>query len=111
MVWSAGICTCHYSGYAARCWISGDALMKPWLAPAIILSLLSAAAGGAKFWADNTYVRIASYEQGVEQQRVWSLQDKIDQLKDRADYEHRKLTDHEKRLIEKWESQIRAIKQ
>jgi len=81
--------------------------MKPWLAPAIILSLLAAVASGAQYYGDHRYVMQDTYKQAVQQQRIWQLMDKIQEAKDRAI--GRQLTPAEQRQIERWESEIKKL--
>ena len=75
-----------------------------------IVSVLVAGAGGtAVYMADTRYIKIAAYEQSVNQQRKWQLQDRISEIRGKASYENRDLTPYEKQQIQQLESQIRRL--
>ena len=74
-----------------------------------LVLLLSASAYPAKLYLDSTYVKVSDYRQSVQQQREWSLRDRINEVKDRAAIERRALTAAEKRQVERWQSEIRKL--
>lgn len=74
-----------------------------------LVMLLSGAAYAGKLYLDSTYVRVDSYQQSIQQQREWSLRDRINEIKDRAAIENRELTPAEKRQIERWQTEIRKL--
>lgn len=58
---------------------------------------------------DERYITLSSYTSGVNQRRVFELQDKIDDMQGRASYEKRKLTPYEQQKILEWKKQIRRL--
>ena len=81
--------------------------MKPWAAPAIVLALLSMGATGAKYYGDHTYVMQSTYQEAVVQQRIWTLMDKIQDIRDRA--VGRELTPLEQNQIERLKTEIKKL--
>ena len=76
----------------------------------IILTTVIAGAGGAAIYlGDTRWIQIASYEQAVQQQRKYQLIDQIQDIRDRAAYEHRALTDYEANRIKSLEAEIRKL--
>lgn len=59
--------------------------------------------------ADNIYIRQDTYIQQRQLDRSWALQDKIDELVSRAEYEGRALTPFEKDRIRQWQSEINKL--
>jgi uncharacterized protein HemX len=61
-------------------------------------------------YADVRYVKNETYKQGIEQGRIWKLQDKIDAIRERANEENRGLTTRETERIEKKQEKIDELK-
>jgi len=74
-----------------------------------LVMILSASAYGGKLYLDSRYVQISEYQQSIQQQREWSLRDRINEIKDRAAIENRELTPAENRQVERWQSEIRKL--
>lgn len=77
---------------------------------AVIGVLIAGAGGSAVYLGDSRYIQISSYEQAVQQQREYQLIDQIQDIRDRAAYEHRALTDYEANRILQLEAEIRKLK-
>ena len=75
----------------------------------VLTALIGGAGGAAIYLGDTRYVMQSSYEQSVQQRRAWELQDKIDEVNGRVQYEGRKTTPYEKQQILNWEQQIRRL--
>jgi len=79
---------------------------------AIITTVITAAVGGSgyamKFWADNTYIRQDVYTQSKMQERIWTLQDQADALKDKAAFSE--LKPHEERRLERIQQEIENLR-
>lgn len=84
-------------------------MIKAWIAPAVVLSLLAVAASGAQYYGDHRYVMQETFTQSIHQQRVWDLMDRINGLKDKAAIENRKLSPAEERQIERWQDEIKKL--
>ena len=76
---------------------------------AIIGVIIAGAGGSAVYLGDSRYIQIAAYEQAVQQQRVYQLIDQIQDIRDRAAYEHRALTEYEANRIQQLEAEIRKL--
>ena len=75
----------------------------------VLGSIIAGAGGAAIYFGDTRYVMQSSYEQATQQQRVYQLIDQIQDIKDRAAYEHRALTDYESNRIQQLEAEIRKM--
>ena len=65
---------------------------------------------GLKFYADNTYISMNAYDKSQVQQRIWSLQDQIKQIKRIAARQTRGLTILERNDIEELQIEIDNLK-
>lgn len=97
--------------------------MKSTIIAALVSALFSGASVGAavKFWADHTYelkVEAAekylamdnSIKQTASQQRIWTLQDRIQVIHRNAERQNRPLTTAEQNDIRELETQINNLK-
>jgi len=67
------------------------------------------AAGIMKYYADHTYIAMNDYQRSQVDNRVWTLQDRINEIKDRAAYEDRLLFPYEESQIRRDESEIKRL--
>jgi hypothetical protein len=58
---------------------------------------------------DPIYLRQDTYQQSIQQQREWSLLDRINETKDRAAIENREPTPAELRQMERWGDELRKL--
>jgi len=81
---------------------------------ALITTLVATGVGGSgyalKFWADNTYIRQDTYQRSIGQERIWSLQDRINNIRKQAAREDRQLTQFELNDIDELQQQIDNLK-
>ena len=87
-------------------------IMKETIVAMVIAFVVgNGSAGGVmKYYADHTYVGMSDYLKGNVNNRVWTLQDRINDIKDRAAHERRELTPYEQSQIRRYESEIRRLK-
>lgn len=84
--------------------------MKEIIIASLISSLIGGgAATGLKFYADHTYVAMTAYERSNNNNRIWQLQDRVNDIKDRAVYEKRNLTPYEQIQIRRDEAEIKRL--
>lgn len=90
--------------------------MREILIGALVAFLMggASAAGTLKFYADHTYVSLAAFEQTVrqssDQSRIYTLQDRIKQIKRDAARQGRPLNQYELNDIEEMETEINNLK-
>jgi len=65
---------------------------------------------GAKIIADSTYLRQDTYRQSISQERIWTLQDRINSIRKQAARESRQLTQFEQNDINELQQQIDNLK-
>lgn len=80
--------------------------MKSTIIAAAIGIALTGSGYGAVWLADGRYVQQEAYLKSVNQERVWVLEDRKEEIKDKALSEGRALTTHEQDQLNKLEGQI-----
>ena len=83
--------------------------MKSTLIAAAIGLALTGSGYGAVWLADGRYVQQETYKASVAQERIWTLTDRIDAIKDKALSEGRGLTTYEANQIRDLNDQIRKL--
>ena len=76
---------------------------------AIFGVVIAGAFPASLYMADARYVMQNTFEKSVKQQRAWDLQDRIDEIESRAEYESRPKTPYENQQIKQWEQQMRRL--
>ena len=83
--------------------------MKTLLFSAAITLALTGSGYGAVWLADGRYVQQETYKASVAQERIWTLEDRRDEIKDRALSENRGLTTFETKQVRELNDQIRKL--
>ena len=70
---------------------------------------LTSSGYGAVWLADSRYVQQETYRKSVDQERIWTLEDRKETIKDKALSDGRKLTTYDTEQIQKLDEQIRSL--
>ena len=65
---------------------------------------------GAVWLADSRYVQQQTFKQSVDQQRIWTLEDRATQIRSKANSEKRGLTAYEQDQIKTIEDQVKSLR-
>ena len=65
---------------------------------------------GAVWLADSRYVKQQTFKQSVDQQRIWTLEDRATQIRSKANSEKRGLTAYEQDQIKTIEDQVKSLR-
>lgn len=84
--------------------------MKSTLIAAAIGIALTGSGYGAVWLADSRYVQQQTFKQSVDQQRIWTLEDRATQIKDRALSENRGLTTYEQTQLKTINEQVKSLR-
>ena len=84
--------------------------MKSTLIAAAIGIALTGSGYAAIHLADSRYVQQQTFKQSVDQQRIWTLEDRATQIRSKANAEGRGLTTYEQQQIKKIEEQVKALR-
>jgi len=84
--------------------------MKSAIITAAIGIALTGSGYGAVWLADSRYVQQQTFKQSVDQQRIWTLEDRATQIKDKALSESRGLDDYEQQQIKKINDQVKSLR-
>ena len=61
-------------------------------------------------YADSRYIKQETYQQSINQQRIWTLEDRATQIKDRALSENRGLTTYEQEQLKTISEQVKSLR-
>ena len=84
--------------------------MKATLIAAAIGIALTGSGYGAVWMADGRYVQQQTFKQSVDQQRIWTLDDRAMQIRSRANAEKRGLTTYESEQIRIINEQVKSLR-
>ena len=92
--------------------------MKSTLITAAIGVLIASAIGGIFYgavvvhdaYADGRYIKQETYQKGVNQQRIWTLEDRATQIRSKANAEGRGLTTYEQGQIKTINEQVKSLR-
>lgn len=84
-------------------------MKSPLIAAAIGLALTGSGYGGV-WLADNRYVQQQTFKQSVDQQRIWTLEDRATQIRSKANAENRGLTTYEQQQIKQITEQVKNLR-
>ena len=92
--------------------------MKATLIAAAIGVLIALAVGGIFYgsvvvhdaYADARYIKQETYQKGVNQQRIWTLEDRATQIRSKANSEGRALTTYESEQVKTIKEQVKNLR-
>ena len=84
--------------------------MKSTLIAAAIGLALTGSGYGAMFLADSRYVQQETFKKSVDQQRIWTLEDRTAQIRSKANSENRGLTPYEQQQLKKIDAQVKSLR-
>jgi hypothetical protein len=84
--------------------------VKSTLIAAAIGIALTGSGYGAVWLADSRYVQQQTFKQSVDQQRIWTLEDRATQIKDKALSENRGLTAYEQNQLKTIQEQVKSLR-
>lgn len=84
--------------------------MKSTLIAAAIGIALTGSGYGAVWLADARYVQQQTFKQSVDQQRIWTLEDRERQIRSKANAEGRALTTYESDELKTIKKQIESLR-
>jgi hypothetical protein len=84
--------------------------MKSTLIAAAIGVALASGGYAATHLADARYVQQQTFKQSVDQQRIWTLEDRATQIRSKANSEGRGLTTYEQAQIKTISEQVKSLR-
>ena len=84
--------------------------MRSALIAAAIGVALTGSGYAAIHLADSRYVQQQTFKQSVDQQRIWTLEDRKTQIRSRANSENRGLTTYETEQLKTIEDQVKSLR-